>query len=224
MKRRTKLSASVMCADLLNLERDLNVLKKTGFDYIHFDLMDGHFVPEVGLGTFFLEQLTQKQSIPVDVHLMVTRPQRFIAEIAAAGAAMVIFHYEVIEDAYYILQTIKRYDLKAGIALRPFTPIEVVSPCLDHIDLVLLMAYAPGIRNQSPLPDFSNRIEKLNNLLVALKREDIDIAVDGGVTEDKMAEYNDCGANFMILGSSGLFIPNTDLEAQITKIKNILRI
>jgi pentose-5-phosphate-3-epimerase len=86
------------------------------------------------------------------------------------------------------------------------------------------MAYAPGIRNQNPLPAFENRIEKLNNLLLTQKRTEVDIAVDGGVSEDKMADYKKCGANFFILGSSGLFVPHTDLKTQISKIRNILQI
>jgi ribulose-phosphate 3-epimerase len=224
MDRKIKLSASIMCANLLNLEQDLSFLREADFDYLHLDFMDGHFVPEVGLGTFFLEQLIQKQSIPVDVHLMVDHPHWYIGAIADAGASIVIFHVEVGDDVYSILQTVKHHAIDVGVALRPYTPIELIKPCLDDIDLVLLMTYAPGIRNQEPMPTFANRIDKLNNLLVTNNRTEVDIAVDGGISEANIAEYNRYGANFFVLGSSGLFVQHTDLTTQIGKIKNILQI
>ena len=103
MDRKIILSASLICADLLNLERDLHVLSQNGFDYIHFDMMDGHFVSRIGLGTFFLEQVVKKQTVPVDVHLMVSDPTRYIDEIAEAGASIITFHYESGKDIYQVI-------------------------------------------------------------------------------------------------------------------------
>ena len=224
MNRKIILSASLICADLLNLERDLRILSQKGFDYIHFDMMDGHFVPRLGLGTFFLEQVVKKQPIPVDVHLMVSDPTRYIGEIAEAGASIITFHYESGKDIYQVIERIKKYNIKAGIALRPFTPFSLIVPFIDYLDLVLLMAYSPGTRGQKPIANFLGRIKELRELLIERDRENIDIAVDGGVSEDKLQIFKNNGANFFIFGTSGLFMPGIPLETQIDKIRKILHI
>ncbi len=222
MNRRIKLSASLICADLLNLESDLSIIHQKGFDYIHFDVMDGHFVPGIGLGTFFLEQLTAGQPVPVDVHLMVSDPQKYIDEIAKAGASIITFHYETGTDIYRTLQKIKKHNIKAGIALRPFTPLSSILTFIEYLDMVLLMAYSPGISGQEPVPNFERRIKELNDILDRRGLQDIDIAVDGGVSEDILQKLRINGANFFVFGNSGLFIPGKKLESQIEIIDKIL--
>ena len=222
MSRQIKLSASVICANLLDLKSDLSIIHQKGFDYIHFDMMDGHFVPRVGLGTFFLEQLTANQPVPVEVHLMVSDPQKYIDEIANAGASMITFHYETGKDIYQTLQKIKKHNIKAGIALRPFTPLSSISTFIKYLDIVLLMAYSPGISGQKPVLNFESRIKELDNILKECKRQSIDIAVDGGISEKNVKKLRVNGANFFIFGNSGLFIPETKLGDQIDKIHKIL--
>ena len=149
MQRRIKLSASIICADLLNLERDIRILQQKGIDFLHFDMMDGHFVPRIGLGTFFLKQLSSSQSLPVEAHLMVSAPGKYVDELADAGAAMITGHHESAPDIPTVLDRIKQREVKTGVALHPETPISVVEPYVDLLDLILLMAYAPGA-NPSP--------------------------------------------------------------------------
>ncbi|MBW8003020.1 MAG: ribulose-phosphate 3-epimerase [Planctomycetes bacterium] len=222
MNRKIKLSASIMCANLLNLEEDLEILGQKQIDYLHFDIMDGHFVPGVGLGIFLLEQLTRKQSIPVETHLMVTDPERYIDELSQAGTALISFHYETGKDISHILQEIKNRKIGAGLALNPGTKVAVLEPYLDLLDTVLLMAYAPGIRNQVASPNFGEKVQNLMELLSKHEKQNIDIAVDGGLTEELIAIYRRCGANFFILGSSVLFKPATHLDEQIDRLRSIL--
>lgn len=219
--RSLKLSASVMCADLMNLSADLRVLEENNFSYLHFDLMDGHFVPEVGLGVFFLEQITRSQKLPVDVHLMVTDPERYLDPLIEAGAALISIHCEIGDDKGRLLRLIRRKGRRAGLAVKPETSLSTILPFLDQIDLVLLMAYAPGIRNQKAAPGFEQRIRELAQLLEAHGNSAVDIAVDGGVSETLMKRYREFGANFFILGSSGLFIPNTRLAEQAERVRLI---
>ncbi len=222
MERTPKLSASIMCANLMNLGKDVHTLHKKGFDFLHFDIMDGHFVPQIGLGTFFLRQLCLNQPVPVDVHLMVTDPENYIDELCEAGASVITFHYETGKDVYHILQMIKRRSVRAGIALRPFTPISLLTPLVEFIDLILLMAYSPGMLNQEPVPHFEDQIRELTSFLESHGKNHIDIAVDGGISEQNLSQYRDAGANFFVFGSSGLFIPGKGLEKQIDRLKSIL--
>jgi ribulose-phosphate 3-epimerase len=219
--RALKLSASIMCADLMNLAADLRTLAQKQFDYIHFDVMDGHFVPEIGLGSFFLEQVTRSQEMPVDVHLMTTDPGRHIDSLAAAGAALITLHCEIDGDVRRLLGRIRGHGRETGLAVKPDTPLPSIVPFLDLLDLVLLMAYPPGIRNQRAAPDFDRRIRELDQLLESHGHGTIDIAVDGGVSEANMKQYRQSGANFFILGSSGLFIPNTRLEEQADRVRRL---
>ncbi len=220
--RRLKLSASIMCADLLNLGAVVNTLGKKGFDYLHFDVMDGHFVPEVGLGVFFLEQLTKAQLLPVDVHLMVTDPQRYIEPLAEAGASLICIHQEIAGDLRHLLESIRERGMKSGLAVKPETRLTAVLPFIDVLDLVLLMTYAPGIRNQTAASGFERRISALSRLLDEHGGDGLDIAVDGGISQKILKSYKEAGANFFIMGSSGLFIPNTSLSDQIDRVKRML--
>lgn len=220
--RSLQLSASIMCADLMNLGEDLRTLEQKKFNYLHFDLMDGHFVPEVGLGVFFLEQITRSNTLPVDVHLMVTDPEHFLDPLIAAGASLISLHCEIDGDKERLLHHIRQKGRRAGLAIKPETPLASIIPFLDLIDLVLLMAYAPGVRNQKATPGFENRIRELAQLLDAHGKAAVDIAVDGGVSEPLIQSYRESGANFFILGSSGLFVPHTSLAQQADRVHHIL--
>lgn len=221
--QRIKLSASIMCADLLNLKSDIKVLEQQQFDFLHFDMMDGHFVPEIGFGVFFLEKIHGSLRLPIDVHLMVTDPARYIAPLLEAGASIISFHLESEGDTLSLLRIIRRSGAKAGLALRPETPLAAILPFIEDSDLILLMAYPPGIRNQRGHPDTERRILELSRLLEKKGKKAMDIAVDGGVSQANMTRYREAGASFFILGSSGLFIPGTSLADQAERVSRMLR-
>ena len=223
MDKKIKLSASLICCNFFNLKRDIDIFLQEGLDYIHFDIMDGHFVPRIGLGTFFLDQLTKKQKIPVEVHLMVSDPLKYIEEIANSGVSMITFHYEVGEDLYRIIQKIKEYDeIKIGLALRPYTPINFIIPLIDYLDSVLLMAYSPGTNSQRPFVNFDKRIKELNEILIQYNKENTDVAVDGGISIDNIKRFKENGAIFFIFGNSVLSVKGKKVNEQINLIKNIL--
>ena len=217
-----KLSVSFICADLFNMKSDLDAMQALGIDYIHFDMMDGHFVPRLGSGTYFIRQLTQKQSIPVEVHLMADDPAAWIDDIADTGASMVTFHIETGKDEYHIISKIKHHGMKAGIALRPYTPISSLQPLLKDVDLVLLMAFSPGILNQPMMDGFNTRITECRRMLDKNGKQNIDIAVDGGIKQENIATLRSAGVNMFILGSSGLFVPGVTVRDQLMNIKNSL--
>jgi ribulose-phosphate 3-epimerase len=153
---------------------------------------------------------------------MVTDPGRYIDSLVDAGAALITIHCESDGDVRQLLRRIRKHRRGAGLAVKPETPLASILPFLDLIDLVLLMAYSPGIRNQRATPGFERRIRELCQLLEAHGNGSTDIAVDGGVSEANMKRYRQSGANFFILGSSGLFIPNTRLMEQADRVRRIL--
>ncbi len=217
-----KLSVSFICADLFNMKSDLDEMCAQGIDYIHFDMMDGHFVPRLGSGTYFIRQLTKKQLIPVEVHLMVDDPAAYIDDIAKAGASMVTFHVETGKDEYHIISKIKHHGMKVGGALRPYTPISSIQPLLNDLDLVLLMAFSPGILGQPMMDGFHHRIAGCRRMLDQYGKNNVDIAVDGGVKLENLAVLRSAGVNMFILGSSGLFVPGIKLRDQLINIRNSL--
>lgn len=224
-KSKPKLCASVICANLLNIKRDLDILEEEGFDYLHFDIMDGHFVPRLGLDLNLLEQITKTYLIPVEVHLMVDNPSKYIKEVAKAGASAVVFHLETETDINNIIYSIKKYkNIKIGLALKPETSINIIIPYLGLIDIILLMAYSPGTLGEKPINSFLDRIKNLKKLLSKYKKEKIDIAIDGGVTIKNLKSYLSSGASMFIFGTSGLFIEGIDIRYQIQLIKKTLDI
>jgi ribulose-phosphate 3-epimerase len=213
------LSASVICADLLCLERDLGLLRDAGLDFLHFDLMDGNFVPGFGLSTRLLSLLSRRQPIPVEAHLMVTNPEKHVAAVADAGALMITFHYEAQPKAGKVAEKIRQRGLKAGVALNPQTPVSAVEPFLDALDLVLLMCYTPPGPSREPLPATRGRVEELRDLALARGRSELMIALDGGLGEKQIASFRSSGANFFVLGTTGLFKPGVRLDAQLERVR-----
>ena len=217
------LSASVICADLLDLRRDLDALRGPGLDYLHFDVMDGRFVPSFGMSTRLLGLLTRSQPIPVEAHLMVTEPERHVPLVADSGAAMITFHYEAQPKAGALAEGIRKRGLKAGVALNPQTPVAAVEPFLELLDLVLIMCYTPPGPSREPLPATEGRVGQLRDLALAKGRGDLMIALDGGISEAQVARFRASGANFFVLGTTGLFKPGVHLEEQLKRIRAAAR-
>jgi ribulose-phosphate 3-epimerase len=184
MENHAMLSASIICADLLDLQKDLQ---------------------------------------PLEVRLMVTEPERHIPAVADAGASMITFHYEAQPEAGRLAEQIRMRGLKAGVSLNPETPVTVLVPFLDVLDLVLIMAYPPGGPSREPLPATDRRISDLRSLALSQRRLDLLIALDGGLSERAIARFRAQGASFFVLGTTGLFKPTVRLEEQLKRVQAVLR-
>ncbi len=209
----------MICADLLCLERDLALLHDRGLDFLHFDLMDGSFVPAFGMSTRLLSLLSRRQPIPVEAHLMVANPEKHVAAVADAGAVMMTFHYEAQPKVGAAAEAIRKRGLKAGVALNPQTPLRVVEPFLDLLDLVLVMCYTPPGPSREPLPATASRVAELRELALAKGRGGLRIALDGGLGEAQIARFRASGANFFVLGTTGLFKPGVRLDEQLDRVR-----
>ncbi len=197
-----KISPSILAADLTRMAEETNEIAKAGADMIHLDVMDGVFVPNSSFGLAVLEALRKKCDIFFDVHLMITKPEKYVERyITECGADLLTFHLEATDVPDECLATIKKYGKKAAVSIKPNTPIETVYPYLDRCDMVLIMTVEPGFGGQSFMPDM---LKKVSALRAEIERRglNIDIQVDGGINDSTIKTASDAGANIFVLGTA----------------------
>jgi ribulose-phosphate 3-epimerase len=214
------LSASLVCADMMNIKGELLKLEKGGIDYIHFDVMDNQFVPRFGLHPEILQSIKKNTQIPVDVHLMVNNPENAIPAFIQAGADIIVFHIESTPHAHRLIRQIKSAGIRAGIAINPATNLDVLDYLLEDIDMVMLMAINPGILGHKLIPEMMKKISDLNEKLKHHKN--IMIAIDGGVSFDSAQEMVKRGASFLVCGTSTIFKPEGDVDVKIVELNKLL--
>lgn len=190
-----KISPSILSADLSNLSGEIKRVEHAEVDLVHLDIMDGHFVPNFTFGPMVVKALRSKTDLLFDVHLMIERPERFITQFIKAGADILTFHVEAASELKSAIFLIKDQGRKAGVALRPKTPLQSIEPILEWVDLVLLMSVNPGIGGQRFMKDVIPKIKELRSHF------SLDIEVDGGVTPDNIREVVSAGANILVAGS-----------------------
>ena len=193
------LSPSILAADFANLQREVETVQKGGAKYIHVDVMDGQFVPNITLGAPIAKCLRPHITGIMDVHLMIEEPDRYLEDFKAAGADYVTVHLEATKHIHRTIQRIHDLGMKAGVALNPGTPISLLEPIIEDIDLVLIMSVNPGFGGQKFIP---YTIEKLKQVKAMTKDRDILIEVDGGVTLNNVESIIEAGANLLVAGSS----------------------
>lgn len=215
-KTQYKLSASMICGDPLNLASELSELEKAKIEYIHFDVMDGIFVPRLGLYPEILTEIKSKTNIPVDVHLMVSKPENLISDFIKAGADFITVHAESTKHLHGVVSDIKKAGVKAGVALNPGTALDTIKYLLDEIDLLLIMAINPGIVGHKLIPSMIQKIEDARNLLGDKK---VLIQVDGGVSFNSSAQMVRAGADILVCGTSTIFKQKPSLSKQISKYR-----
>lgn len=198
------LCASVACADYLHLRRDLEALQKASVDYLHIDIMDGAFVPNLALNFDLMRAIRHACDLPMDVHLMVERPEEYVSRAAEAGAEIIVVHEEATRHLPRLLTQIKAAGCRAGVALNPHTPLEVLDWVLDDLDLVLIMTVNPGFHGQRLIPQMLDKIRAARVRLDASGKA-LDLMVDGNVSLENAALMSQAGANMLVGGSSSIF-------------------
>ena len=207
-----KLSASLMCADLLNLEDAIKELEKAGIDYLHIDIMDGAFVPNITLGFDLINSIKKVTGIPLDIHMMVNEPSLFIDRMELTENDIVCVHYESEKHIHRTLEAIKRKGCKAGLAINPQTPVEIIEPLIEYIDMLLVMTVSPGFAGQKMFLGAGRKVEKARKLLNQWGYTATEIEVDGNISLENGKKMSDCGANIFVLGTSSLFLKNKPLS------------
>jgi len=203
MERTDKIAASILSADFARLGDEVRAVEKAGADLIHFDVMDGHFVPNLSIGVPVLESLRKVTRLPLDAHLMISAPERYVGAFIKAGANLVSVHCEVCPDIPAMAKRIRELGARASIAINPETGVERVLPFAEHLDMILIMSVHPGFGGQELIPA---ALEKSRIVRRELDRRGltVDIEIDGGVKLGNIAEVKAAGANVFVSGS-GIF-------------------
>ncbi|MFF2445892.1 ribulose-phosphate 3-epimerase [Neobacillus sp. NPDC058068] len=196
-----KIAPSILSADFSKLGEEIVAVEKAGADYIHIDVMDGHFVPNITIGPLIVEAIRPLTKLPLDVHLMIENPDQYIEAFVKAGADYITVHVEACRHLHRTIQTIKAFGIKAGVVLNPATPVETIHHIIGDIDMVLLMSVNPGFGGQKFIPEVLPKIRKVKEL-AAEKGASIEIEIDGGVNPETAKQCMEAGANVLVAGSA----------------------
>jgi len=214
-----KISPSILSADFSKLGEEIIALEKAGADYIHIDVMDGHFVPNITIGPEVIKRLRPITKLTFDVHLMIAPVDNFVKDFAEAGADIITFHPEATESMSETIRLIKSFGKKVGVSLKPESPISLIESCLEQIDLILIMSVNPGFGGQKFMPEVLEKIKFLRNL-VNTKKFKIDIEIDGGINFSNSKKVKEYGANILVSGSTVFKENNGDLKKNIQLLRS----
>jgi ribulose-phosphate 3-epimerase len=214
-----KLAPSLLSADFSKLGEEIALIEKSGADFVHLDVMDGIYVPNITFGAPVIKKIRETTKLPFDVHLMVDRPERFIDDFADAGSDIITVHPEASIHLHRTLQSIRERGVKAGVSLNPSTPLNVLEHIMDDVDLILIMSVNPGFGGQSYIPAMTEKIKSLRNMILK-SGNDIILEVDGGIKLDNAREIIEAGADLIVVGS-GIFGAQ-DVIKRIGEFKEII--
>lgn len=193
----TIISPSILSADFANLERDIKRVEEAGADWLHIDVMDGHFVPNITIGVPVVKSIKKVASVPLDVHLMIENPEKYVEAFAKAGADIITFHYEAVDEVISVIDLIKSFGIKAGLSIKPKTPVGEIFKFLPYLDLVLIMTVEPGFGGQEFMHDCAQKITEIKQDAP----EGLIIQVDGGINNITGHICTSLGANSLVAGN-----------------------
>jgi ribulose-phosphate 3-epimerase len=211
-----KIAPSILSADFSRLGEEIRDAEKAGADFIHVDVMDGHFVPNITIGPLVVKAARKSASVPLDVHLMIEAPDNYIKEFAESGADIITVHEEASIHLHRTIQNIRECGVKAGVSLNPATPVSNLEFILPYIDMVLVMSVNPGFGGQKFIPEALSKIAALKKIIIESKLK-IDIEVDGGVNTDNVADVVNAGADIVVMGSA--FYNSGDYTGTVKKVR-----
>jgi ribulose-phosphate 3-epimerase len=193
---------SILSANFAKLAQEVQEVEQAGADWLHIDVMDGHFVPNITIGPMIVEAIRPYTKLPLDVHLMIEHPDRYIPAFAKAGADLISVHVEADVHLHRTLQMIKQLGIRAGAVINPATPVDQLIPVLDMVDYILIMTVNPGFGGQPFIPSSLDKIQRLRSLLVDRDLNHIDIEVDGGINIETAGRVVAAGANVLVAGNA----------------------
>ena len=217
MKTPCKIAPSLLSADFANLESEIALLDPSLVDYLHLDVMDGHFVPNITIGPDVVKAIASRTNIPLDVHLMIEKPERFIKQFADAGAHIISVHVEAATHLQRCLQQIRECGCKAGVSLNPATPLEALRYILEDTDLILVMTVNPGFGGQKFIPQM---MQKIKDCAALIKNHNIELEVDGGVKISNIKDLYEAGAQVFVSGSE--IFSNPPYNDVIRRMRSLL--
>ena len=214
-----KISPSILSADFSRLGEEIIALEKAGADYIHIDVMDGHFVPNITIGPEVIKRLRPITRLTFDVHLMIEPVDKFVKDFVEAGADIITFHPEATKNLSETIKLIKSFGKKVGVSLKPGSPISLVESFLEQIDLILIMSVNPGFGGQKFMPEVLDKMKQLKNM-IDKKKLNIDIEIDGGINFNNSKKVKNYGANILVSGSTVFKENNGDLKKNIQLLRS----
>jgi ribulose-phosphate 3-epimerase len=215
-----KIAPSLLSADFSKLQEQITLMEEGGADLHHVDVMDGHFVPNITFGPFIVKAIKKCSNIPLDVHLMIENPEKYVEDFVKAGADYLTVHVEATKHIHRLLQQIRATGAKVGVSLNPGTPLSSIEEILDDVDMILIMSVNPGFGGQSFIPQSLNKIRRLRKMLSDRGLDHVEIEIDGGVKLENIAEVAAAGVDIFVSGSGIYNAPNP--KEMITEMKKII--